>query len=87
MTKTLSLTDVKTHLPRLVSGVQDRADEIVVTKNGKPAAIILNIEEYESFKETIEILSDPALMRQIRRSGKFYARGGRGVTIEEALPE
>ena len=87
MTKTLSVTDAKAHLTQLVTGVQDRADEVVVTRNGKPAAILLNIDEYESLKETLEILSDPALMRQIRRTGKFYARGARGVSIEEALPE
>lgn len=42
MTKTLPISDVKTHLPALLDGVTEREDEIVVTRNGTPAAVILN---------------------------------------------
>ena len=85
MTRTLSLTDVKTHFPRLISGVQGRADEVVVTKNGKPAAVLLNYDEYESLKETLEILSDRRLMRQIRLGRRYFERGGKGFTIDEVF--
>jgi len=38
-------------------------------------------------KETRGVLGDPALMRQIRRSNKFYADGGKGLTFEEVFHE
>jgi prevent-host-death family protein len=85
VTKTLSLTEVKSHFPQLVTGIQERADEVVVTKNGKPAAIILNVEDYEALKETIEILSDKGLMRRIRRNRRYFARGGKGLSMEEVF--
>ena len=85
MTRTLSVTNVKAHLPELLTGVQERADEVVVTKNGSPAAVILNFEEYESMKETMEIMANPALLRQIAKSRKYFARHGRGVSPEQAL--
>jgi len=87
MTKTLPLTEVKAHLPELVAGVVERADEVVVTKNGRPAAMLVNIEEYESLRETLDILSNPRAMRALKKSGQYFARGGRGFTIEEVFGE
>ena len=46
MAKTLTLPEVKTRLPRLGSGVQEREEEVVVTKNGRPAAVLVNVNEY-----------------------------------------
>ncbi|MDO8598174.1 MAG: type II toxin-antitoxin system Phd/YefM family antitoxin, partial [Sulfuricaulis sp.] len=64
MAKTLSLSEVKARLPELIAGVQDREEEVVVTKNGRPAAILINVHEYARLKETLDVLSDPALMKQ-----------------------
>jgi prevent-host-death family protein len=72
MAKTLSLSEVKARLPELVAGVQEREEEVVVTKNGRPAAILVNVEEYERLKETLDVLSDPNLMQQIQQSEAFY---------------
>ncbi|OGQ83139.1 MAG: toxin-antitoxin system subunit antitoxin, partial [Deltaproteobacteria bacterium RIFCSPLOWO2_12_FULL_57_22] len=68
MSKTLPISEVKTRLPELVSGVEEREEEIVVTRKGKPAAVLVNYAEYERLKESLDVLSDPTLMRQIRRS-------------------
>ena len=57
MAKTLSLSEVKTRLPELVAGVQEREEEVVVTKNGRPAAALINVDEYTRLKETLDVLS------------------------------
>lgn len=87
MAQTLPISEVKARLPELVTGVEEREEEVVVTRKGKPAAVLVNYAEYERLKETIEVLSDPTLMRQIRRSQRFYARGGRGLSFEEVFGE
>ena len=87
MAKTLSLSEVKTRLPELVAGVDEREEEVVVTKNGRPAAILINIQEYERLKETLDVLSDPALLKQIRQSEAFYQAGKKGLTFEEVFGE
>jgi antitoxin YefM len=87
MPKTLPISEVKTRLPELVAGVQDREEEIIVTRNGRPAAILLNIEEYERLKATLDVLSDPELMRQIRASQKFYVAGKKGLSFEAVFGE
>jgi prevent-host-death family protein len=87
MAKTLPISEVKTRLPELVSGVEDREEEVVVTRKGKPAAVLVNYAEYERLKESLDVLSDSLLMGQIRRSKRFYARGRRGLSFEELFGE
>ena len=83
MTKMLPISEVKTRLPELVRGVAERDDEVVITRNGRPAAIIVSLDEYEGLRETLEILSDPKAMAQIRRGEAYFKRGGKGLTIDE----
>ncbi len=87
MAKTLPISEVKARLPELVTGVEEREEEIVVTRKGKPAAVLMNYAEYERLKETIDVLSDADLMRQIRRSKRFYASGGKGLSIQDLFEE
>lgn len=87
MAKTLPLSEVKTRLPELVAAVQEREEEVVVTKNGRPAAILMNIEEYTRLKETLDVLSDPALMSQIAESRAFYRKKNKGLSFEDVFDE
>lgn len=87
MSRTLPISEVKTRLPELVTGVCEREEEIVVTRNGKPAAVLVNYVEYERLKETIDVLSDPELMKQIAKSRQFYEAGGRGLSFEDVFDE
>jgi len=87
MSKTLPISEVKTRLPELVSGVEDREEEIVVTRKGKPAAVLVNYAEYERLKESLDVLSDPDLMRQISQSKAFYSKGRKGLSFEQVFDE
>lgn len=87
MSKTLPISEVKTRLPELVYGVEEREEEIVVTRNGKPAAVLVNFDEYERLKDTLDVLSDQDLMKQIGQSKKFYAKGRQGHSFEAVFGE
>jgi antitoxin YefM len=88
MTRILPISEVKARLPELVTGVEDREEEIVVTRKGKPAAVLVSHAEYEQLKETVDVLSDPDLVRQIRLSQRFYAAPGRrGLSFEDVFGE
>jgi antitoxin YefM len=56
--KTVPVRDFRSNLAQLLSDVADRRDHVVVTRNGRPAAALVPIDEYESLEETSEILSD-----------------------------
>lgn len=86
MTRMLTVSEAKTKFFKLVDGVEGREDEVVVTKNGKPAAILLNYREYHSLLETLEVLSDPKAMARIREAeAQLKQGGGRWLTREEAF--
>ena len=87
MPKVLPISEVKARLPELVAGVQEREEEIIVTRNGRAAAVLLNVDEYERLKATLDVLSDPELMRQIRASQKFYTSGAKGLSFEQVFGE
>jgi antitoxin YefM len=87
MAKTLPLSEVKTRLPELVAGVDEREEEVVVTKNGRPAAVLVNVQEYARLKETLDVLSDPDLMTQVAESRAFYKTGKRGLSFEDVFGE
>ena len=87
MAKILPISEVKARLPELVTGVAEREEEIVVTRNGKPAAVLVSFTEFERLKETLDVLSDPALMRQVQESRAFYASGKTGLSFEDVFGE
>ena len=68
--KTLSFSEAKMKLSNLVDVVNTTDEEIIITKNGSPAAILISPDEFESLKETIAVRSSAALMEEIRKGLK-----------------
>ena len=56
--KIVPAREFRTKLGELLSDVADRRDHVLVTRNGKPAAALVPIDEYEALEETADILSD-----------------------------
>ncbi len=79
---TLPLAEIKKHLSEIVDGVERRHDRVVLTRNGRPAAVILSPEDLEALEETLGILSDPKAMREIRKA-QAEVDGGNVVTGDE----
>ncbi len=75
--KTLPLSEVKNNLSKLVDKVETIQEEITITRNGKPAAVIVSPEEYEGWKETLAIRSDAEFMDEIRKGIKALKKKSR----------
>ena len=75
MTQTVPISKAREELADLVDKAKNRLDEYVITVNGSPAAVIISAEEYESWKETEEILADKQLMKAIKQGEKEIAEG------------
>lgn len=82
----LSISEARKELPSLVSRVNQKLEEFVITVKGSPAAVLLSVSEYESWKETMEILADQKLMAGIK-TGEKEIENGETVTLEEILEE
>ena len=86
MIKTLPITKARNELPNLVERADKRLDEYVITVNGVPKAVLMSADQYESWKETDEILSDPEMMKGIRE-GEEDVKKGRVYDWEEVKRE
>ena len=83
--KTLSLSEVKMKLSKLVENVYSTDEEIVITKNGRPAAVLVSPDEFESWKETADIKSDVDLMNEIKKGLLALKTKSKLYTLEELL--
>jgi prevent-host-death family protein len=72
---TLPLAEIKKRLSEIVDGVEQRHDRVVLTRNGRPAAIIMSPKDLEALEETLDILSDPKAMRDIRQAERSVEAG------------
>jgi prevent-host-death family protein len=75
MAETLPLATVKAHLSELVERVSGQHDRIIVTRNGRPAAVLLSPDDLEGLEETLAVLSNPGLLAQVRKGRRASVRG------------
>jgi len=78
----LPLAEIKKRLSEIVDRVEGHHERVVLTRNGRPAAVIMSPDDLESLEETLDILSDPAALEGIRRAEEDLA-AGRFVTGED----
>jgi len=82
--KTLSLSEAKMKLSGLIDLVNASDERVMITRNGRPAAVLVSPEEFENWKETIAIRSDSALMKEIRSGLKaLKTKKVKEQTLEE----
>lgn len=82
MTYTLPITKARKDLTTLVENANKRLEEYIITVNGLPAAVLISAAEYQSWKETNEILADSGLLKAIRE-GEEDIKNGKFVTFEQ----
>ncbi|MCL7488362.1 MAG: type II toxin-antitoxin system Phd/YefM family antitoxin [Desulfobulbaceae bacterium] len=80
----IPITKAKAKLLDMVRQLHDTDDTIAITKNGVPEAVMLSMKKFEGLLETIDILADPKMMKQLKGSAKDV-KAGRLIDIEKAL--
>ena len=75
MTITLPITQAREDLPTLVGKAKKLLNEYVITVKGYPTATLISYDEYESWKETNEILNDINLMKSIKKGEEDIEAG------------
>lgn len=84
--KTLPLSEAKSQLSSLVEQVRALDEQVVITRNGRPAAVLVSAEEFARWKETIEVRGDAALMKEILAGLRaLKSTKARLYTLEELL--
>lgn len=78
--------EFRAHLSEMLSEVADRRNHVLVTRNGRPAAALVPVDEYEALEETAEILSDPDAMSALELGLAELARD-EVVTLDDLREE
>jgi prevent-host-death family protein len=82
----LPLADVKNRLSEVIERLEREHGRVIVTKHGRPAAVMLSVEDLDSLEETLDILSTPPLRDRIRKGDRDVAAGRtERLTREELL--
>ena len=82
--KTLSLSEAKMKLSGLVDAVYKTDEEVVITKNGSPVAVLISPDEFEGWKETVAIRADADFMKEIKKGiGSLKKGKAKLYTLEE----
>ena len=70
LSKTITITQAKRTLLDLVEEIETTGETVMITKNGLPTTIMLNLGDYESLMETLEILANKDIMKSLKKSEK-----------------
>ena len=72
---TISLADAKARLSAVLDEVRDTHERVVITRNGRPEAVVLAVSDLEALEETLDLLSTPGALEEIRAAEAEIARG------------
>ena len=75
MTATEPLRQVRDHLSDVVDRVERQHERVIITRNGRQAAVVISPEDLAELEETISVLSDPEALADIREADAAYERG------------
>jgi len=84
---TEALRTVKDRFSEYVDRVEHEHERVIVTRNGRPAIVLISTEDLQRLEETIDVLSDADAVAGIRDADVAVARGDvvRGVDAVRAL--
>ena len=75
MIRSISLKALRPELPKVIDMIDTRFDRYFVVKHGKPVAVMMSVDDYESMIETLDILADKTLMKRLRKSEQEIKQG------------
>ena len=76
------VTEFRTRAVEAVRRVNRLGDEVIILSRGRPAAVLISYDDWESIAETLAIRQDPQLLAQVRASLRYLRRGGKGIPLE-----
>jgi antitoxin YefM len=82
MSTTLPLAEIKARLSEIVDQIEHQHERIVLTRHGRPAAVIMSPDDLAALEDTLELLSDPSAMTEIEAARDEVAQG-KTIGVEE----
>lgn len=86
MSDVLPLATAKAKLSELIERVAGQHDRVTITRNGRPAAVLVSPDDLEELEETLAVMSAPELLESVRRGDRELA-AGEGIPFEQVKAE
>lgn len=83
---TLTVTEFRKNIFKMLEKIEKESITITLTYHGKPKWVIMSGDEYEGLMETLDILSNEELMKDLREAEENMKKG-RGIPFEQVLKE
>jgi len=64
----VSLADAKARLSEVVEGIEVEHRRVVITKHGRPSVVVLAVDDLEALEDTLDLLSNPDAMADLREA-------------------
>ena len=81
----IAVTKAKAELLNVIRHIDDKDDSIAITKNGIPKVVLMSMIQYEAMRETMTVLADEDMMKQVRSSIKEMQEGKTLIDLEDVL--
>ena len=82
---TIPITEARKRIFEIAEEVQKPGLYYIFTEKGKPKAVMMSAEEFESWQETIDVLWEfPDLSKDTREAEKDYKKGNY-ITLDELI--
>lgn len=73
--ETIPITEAKARIAELAERVAKEHDHFTITRNGRADVMLISVAEYESMRETLDLLSDDEALADLRQSRDDFAAG------------
>jgi len=80
MEKIIPISDLQTQAKKIIEGVKETRDPVVITQRGRPAALLVNYEDYEGMVATVEELSQPDWRERLAEAERD-SKAGKGIEL------
>ena len=81
MDKIVPISDLQTKTKSIIDGVKKTGDPVIITQRGRPAALVVNYEEYEGMLHTLDEMTYPDWRARLQEAEED-SKNGKGTTLE-----
>ena len=82
MDRIIPISDLQTKAKQILEGVKKTRDPVIITQRGRPAAFLVNYEDYEGMVATLEEMSQPDWRERVAEAERD-SKAGRGMDLEK----
>lgn len=86
MEQILPISDLQHRAKKMLEMIRETGEPIIVTQNGRPAAVLMDYENYEGWKLTLEEMSEPDWQEKLARAEEDV-QSKKLTSLESFIPE